>query len=89
VPVFLDAAESSGRPAVPPPRMRRMVFVALLSSDGRLALVADDLPGAGPRWVLPSGSVRAAELYREAAVRVLRDAVGTMQVREGAVEGCR
>ncbi|MGW3434911.1 NUDIX domain-containing protein [Streptomyces melanosporofaciens] len=69
--------------------MRRVVFVALLSSDGRLALVADDLPGAVPRWVLPSGSVRAAEPYREAAVRVLRDTVGAMPVREGAVEGCR
>ncbi|MFD0111844.1 NUDIX domain-containing protein [Streptomyces sp. NPDC058320] len=69
--------------------MRRVVFVALLSSDGRLALVADDLPGAVPRWVLPSGSVRAAEPYREAAVRVLRDAVGAMPVHGGAVEGCR
>jgi len=65
-----------------------VVFVALLSSDGRLALVADDLPGAPPRWVLPSGSVRATEPYREAAVRVLRDAVGAMPVRGGAVEGC-
>ncbi|MGW4346968.1 NUDIX domain-containing protein [Streptomyces sp. NPDC004690] len=69
--------------------MRRVVFVALLSSDGRLALVADDLPGAVPRWVLPSGSVRAAESYREAAARILRDVVGAMQVRAGAVEGCR
>jgi ADP-ribose pyrophosphatase YjhB (NUDIX family) len=69
--------------------MRRVVFVALLSRDGRLALVADDLPGAPPRWVLPSGSVRATETYREAAVRVLRDAVGAMPVRGGAVEGCR
>jgi len=89
VPVFLDAAESSGRPAVPSPRMRRVVFVALLSRDGRLALVADDLPGAPPRWVLPSGSVRTTEPYREAAVRVLRDAVGAMPVRGGTVEGCR
>lgn len=74
---------------MPPPRMRRVVFVALLGSDGRLALVADNLPGAVPRWVLPSGSVRATESYREAAARILRDAVGAMQVREGAVEGCR
>ncbi|WP_420708098.1 NUDIX domain-containing protein [Streptomyces sp. 142MFCol3.1] len=69
--------------------MRRVVFVALLSSDGRLALGTDDLPGAGPRWVLPSGSVRASETYREAAVRVLRDAVVAMPVRGGTVEGCR
>ncbi|MFF3847568.1 NUDIX hydrolase [Streptomyces sp. NPDC002328] len=69
--------------------MRRVVFVAVLSSDGRLALVANDLSGALPLWVLPSGSVRATETYREAAVRVLRDAVGAMPVREGAVEGCR
>ncbi|MEU9667738.1 NUDIX hydrolase [Streptomyces bobili] len=69
--------------------MRRVVFVALLSRDGRLAVVADDLPGAPPRWVLPSGSVRAAELYSEAAVRILRDAVGAMPVRGGTVEGCR
>ncbi len=89
MPVFLDAAESSGRPAVPPPRMRRVVFVALLSSDGRLALVADDPSGALPRWVLPSGSVRATETYPEAAVRVLRNAVGAMPVRGGTVEGCR
>ena len=89
MPVFLDAAESSGRPAVPPPRMRLVVFVAVLSSDGRLALVADDLHGALPRWVLRSGSVRATEAYREAAVRVLRDVVGAMPVRGGAVEGCR
>ncbi|MET8024163.1 NUDIX hydrolase [Streptomyces avermitilis] len=68
--------------------MRRVVFAALLSRDGRLALVADDLPGAPPRWVLPSGSVRATEPYREAAVRVLRDAVGAMSVRGGTVEGC-
>lgn len=33
MPVFLDAAESSGRPAVPPPRMRRVVFVAVLSLE--------------------------------------------------------
>ncbi|MBD2830320.1 hypothetical protein ID875_26400 [Streptomyces globisporus] len=58
-----------------------MVFVAVLSSDGRLALVADELSGVLPRWVLPSGSVRATETYREAAVRVLLDAVGAMPVR--------
>ncbi|MFJ2881928.1 NUDIX hydrolase [Streptomyces sp. NPDC086796] len=69
--------------------MRRVVFVALLSRDGRLALVSDDLPGAPPRWVLPSGSVRATETYREAAVRVLLNAVGAMPVRGGTVEGCR
>ncbi|MGW2460224.1 NUDIX domain-containing protein [Streptomyces sp. NPDC001761] len=54
--------------------MRRVVFVALLSSDGRLALVADDLPGPVSRWVLPSGFVRAAESHHEAAARILRDA---------------
>lgn len=89
MPEFLNTAKSCGHPTVPPPRMRRVVFVAVLSSDGRLALVADDLPGAGPRWVLPSGSVRATEPYREAAVRVLRDVVDAMPVRGGAVEGCR
>ncbi|MFF8311551.1 NUDIX domain-containing protein [Streptomyces lydicus] len=61
----------------------------VLSSDGRLALVANDLSGALPPWVLPSGSVRATETYREAAVRVLRDAVGAMPARGGTVEGCR
>ncbi|MGM9464548.1 NUDIX domain-containing protein [Streptomyces murinus] len=69
--------------------MRRVVFVAVLSPGGRLALVADDLPGTLPRWVLPLGSVRATETYREAAVRVLRNAVGAMPVRGGGVEGCR
>ncbi|WP_406490693.1 NUDIX hydrolase [Streptomyces phaeochromogenes] len=69
--------------------MRRVVFVAVLSSDGRLALAANDLSGALPRWVLPSGSVRATETYREAAVRVLRDAVAAMPTRGGTVEGCR
>lgn len=69
--------------------MRRVVCIAVLSSDGPLALVADDLPGAGPRWVLPSGSVRAAEPYCEAAARVLSDVVGAQPARGGAVEGCR
>lgn len=89
MPVFLDAVGGSGRPAVPAPRMRRVAFVAVLSLKGQLALVADELPGGHPQWVLPSGSVRAAEPYREAAARVLRDVVGALPVREGAVEGCR
>lgn len=69
--------------------MRRVVFVAVLNSEGRLALVSDDLPGARPQWVPPSRSARATESYREAAVRVLRDVVGAMPVHGGAVEGCR
>lgn len=66
-----------------------MVFVAVLSPPGQLALVADEIPGVRPQWVLPSGSARAAEPYREAAARVLRDVVGAMPVRGSAVEGCR
>ncbi|MEU0850634.1 NUDIX domain-containing protein [Streptomyces flaveolus] len=69
--------------------MRRVAFVAVLSLKGQLALVADELLGGHPQWVLPSGSVRAAEPYREAAARVLRDVVGALPVRGGAVEGCR
>ncbi|MFE2710728.1 NUDIX hydrolase [Streptomyces mirabilis] len=69
--------------------MRRVVFVAVLSSERTLALVPDESPGCPARWVLPAGSARAAETYREAAMRVLRDVVGAMPTRGGAVEGCR
>ncbi|MEU4027635.1 NUDIX hydrolase [Streptomyces anulatus] len=69
--------------------MWRVAFVAVLSLKGHLALVADELPGGHSQWVLPSGSVRAGEPYREAAARMLRDVVGALPVRGGAVEGCR
>lgn len=69
--------------------MRRVAFVAVLSLDGRLALVADELPGGRSQWVLPSEPARDAEPYREAAARVLLDMVGAMPVRRGVVEGCR
>ncbi len=89
MPEILNATKSRGRPTVPTPRMRRVVFVAVLSSERTLALVPDESPGCPARWVLPSGSTRAAEPYRDAAMRVLRDVVGAMPTRGGAVEGCR
>ncbi|MDH6696833.1 hypothetical protein [Streptomyces sp. MAA16] len=66
-----------------------MAFVAVLSSEGALALVAEELPGDSPRWILPSVSARVAEPYREAAMRALRDLIGVTPVRGGDVEGCR
>lgn len=89
MPEFLNATKSWGRPTVPAPRMRRVVFVAVLSSERTLALVPDESPGCPARWVLPSGSARVAEPYRDAAMRVLRDLVGAMPTRGGTVEGCR
>lgn len=64
-----------------------MVFVAVLSSERTLALVPDESPGRPVRWVLPSGSAWAAEPYRDAAMRVLRDVVGAMPTHGGAGEG--
>ncbi|MEV7301987.1 MULTISPECIES: NUDIX domain-containing protein [Streptomyces] len=68
--------------------MRRVVFVAVLSSERTLALVPDESPGRPARWVLPSGSARATEPYRDAAMRLLHNVVGTMPTRGGTIEGC-
>lgn len=88
VPELLNTADSRGRPTVPTPSMRRVVFVAVLSSERTLAPVPHESPGSPARWVLPSGSARAAEPCWDAATRVLRDVVGPMPTRGDAVEGC-